>query len=402
MQTQPPAELSQGRKLLFGAIVLALFCVTIEGIARIVWRRLEAESLSTHYQKGEAILANDTINYMKVADRVYGYKLKPGFRNADNTINAQWVRRRDEVPIARAPQSLRIVCLGDSTTLGTTDEANYPAMLERILDRDAIGYRRYEVINAGAPGWLSDQVALRVHHEVVALKPDAVILYVGFNDFQSYDPLLPVALKSSFTLLYGGTPWMEYASGASKAVALFGAAVRQRRPVEHTAGDYQEAAAHATPPAQRYRFLLSNLAGMAQELESANPSIKIFVGTMVGMWPQTAPDGKMGNPWWVEKHHFTPVQAARFVDELNDLLRGFAAAHGVSLLDLASTFAPLDRTRLQSDFAHMYKDGYELMAWTMFDALRDAGLFTARPSSRHEELLTTYRRASEAGGVDAR
>ena len=391
-----PAELSRGRKLLFGAVVVVLFCFTIEGIARIVWWRLEVASLRTHYQRGEAVLANDTINFMKVPDRVYGYKLKPGFRNESNTINAQGFRRRDEVTIARAPHSLRIVCLGDSTTLGTTDEANYPGMLERILERDAIGYQRYEVINAGVPGWLSDQVALRVHHEVVALKPDAVILYVGFNDFQSYDPMLPVAVKSSFFFVFGEAPWMAYASGASKAVALFTAVAQRRRPLRPTAEDYQDAAAHATPPAQRYRFLLKNLGGMVDELQSANPSIKIFVGTMVGMWPQTPPQGKMEAPWWVEKHHVPPVQTAHFVDELNDQLRGVAASHGASLIDLASTFAPLDRTRLQSDFAHMYKDGYELMAWAMFDALHHAGLFTVRPARRYEELLAAYRRPADA------
>ena len=385
----PVAELSVARKILFGALVLALFFDTIEGLARIVWWRLEAASLRTHYRKGEAILANDTINFMKVPDRIYGYKLKPAFRNGSNTFNAQGFRRRTEVPIARAAESLRIVCLGDSTTLGTNDESNYPGLLERILEEHAMGYRQYEVINAGVPGWLSDQVALRVHHEVVALKPDAVILYVGFNDFQSYDPLLPIAPQSSFVLGFGDAPWMQYASGASKTVALLNA-VRQRRPAGPTAEDYQDAAAHATPPAQRYRFLLRNLADMVQELEAANPSIKIFVGTMVGMWPQTAPEVEMGAPWWVDKHHLTPVQAAHFVDELNDQLRGFAASHGASVIDLASTFAPLDRTRLQSDFAHMYKDGYELMAWAMFEAMRSSGIVTARTSDRYQELLSAY------------
>jgi len=57
---------------------------------------------------------------------------------------------------------------------------------------------------------------------------------------------------------------------------------------------------------------------------------------------------------------------------------------------LAATFGPLDRRRLQFDFAHMKKDGYELMAWAMTDALHRAGLFETRQSDRYQELLRAY------------
>ena len=395
-------ELSTGRKVLLTATVVALLCVTVEGLARIVWWRLERESLRTHYQKGEAILANDAINFMKVPDGIYGYKIKPGFRNAGNTMNSQGFRQRSDVPLARTPGSLRIVCLGESTTLGTDDESNYPGLLGRMLDKGAIGYRQYEVINAGVPGWLSDQIALRVHHQIVAFKPDVAILYVGWNDFQTYDPLRPVASESSFVAGFGGAPLMQYASSASRTVALLNA-LRDRRPAGHTAEEFQDAAAHATPPEQRYRFLLRSLAEIFHEFKSANPSIKIFVCTLVGMWPQTTTDGKMVVPFWVNQHHVTPAQAAHFVDELNDQLRRFAGAHGAGLIDAAAIFGPLDRQRLQWDFAHMYKDGYELLAGAMFDALRAAGLFTARPDGRYQELLSTYQAPSSAArAVDSR
>jgi lysophospholipase L1-like esterase len=139
---------------------------------------------------------------------------------------------------------------------------------------------------------------------------------------------------------------------------------------------------------------LRNLDDIVRELKSANPSTRIFIGTLVGMWPQTAPDGKMGVPWWVEHHHLAPAQAAAYVGELNDQLRGFAASHGAYVIDLAKTFEPLDRTRLQWDFAHMYQDGYELMAWSMLDALRDAGMVSVKPSGRHQALLAAYRTVS--------
>jgi lysophospholipase L1-like esterase len=397
MTSRRHSEPSVGRKILFTALVVGCVCLAIEGVARIVWWRLERQSLKTHYMKGEAVLNNDAINYMKVPDGLYGYQLKPGFRNEWNSVNSQGFHQPDDVPVKRMPGSLRIVCLGESTTFGSTDQWNYPAFLRQILETRAIGFRHYEVINAGVPGWLSDQVALRVEHQIAQFKPDAAILYVGWNDFQSYDPRLPLATESSFALGFGLTPWRQYARSASRAVAILSALYeRQRHPP--TPADYREAEAHSTPPDQRYRFLVQHLDDIVHDLKAANPKTKIFVCTLVGLWPQGSPEAwtKMQVPWFVSHHKLAPEEAARYVRELNDQLRQFAATHDASLVDTAAIFDPLDRTRLQWDFAHMYADGYELMALSMFEALRASGLVKGDASRRYEDLLATYRLSSAA------
>jgi len=61
--------------------------------------------------------------------------------------------------------TLRIVCLGDSTTFGTgsNDDETYPAQLQNILRRRYPG-RNVEVINAGIPGyssWIAGGAAMR-------------------------------------------------------------------------------------------------------------------------------------------------------------------------------------------------------------------------------------------------
>ena len=388
---------SVGRKILFTAMVIGCVCLAIEGVARIAWWQLERQSLKTHYLRGEAVLNNDAINYMRVADGLYGYQMKPGFRNEHNSINSQGFHQREEIPVKRIPGSLRIVCLGESTTFGSTDATNYPAFLKRILETRAIGFRQYEVINAGVPGWLSDQVALRVQHQIAQFKPDVAILYVGWNDFQSYDPRLPVAIESSFALGFGLTPWRQYARSASKAVAIL-SAVYERRSRPPTPDDYREAEAHSTPPDQRYRFLVRHLDDIVHDLKAANPKAKIFVCTLVGLWPQGSPEAwtKMQVPWFVSNHKLTPQEVASYVRELNDQLRQFAATHDASLIDIAAIFDPLDRTRLQWDFAHMYADGYELMALSMFEALCASGLVKGEASRRYETLLATYRLPSSA------
>ena len=105
---------------------------------------------------------------------------------------------------------------------------------------------------------------------------------------------------------------------------------------------------------------------------------------------------KISVPWWVSQHQLAPTDTARFVAELNAELSRFASSHAVTLVDMAAAFDGLDRVRLQPDFAHMYADGYELMAWTFFDALRARGALSGRDNQRHADLLAAYRLRSPA------
>src|SRR4029079_11026397 len=166
-----PRQIGTRRKVAYTALLLAGLCGAVEGMARLVWWQLERKSFRARYEKGEARLANDAITFLKVPDRIYGYTVKPGLRINSQTTNSQGFRQRDNVLSSPVSGSLRIVCLGESTTFGTDDDVNYPRFLGNILTRYAMGYQQYEVINAGVPGWSSDQVALRVHHQIAALEP---------------------------------------------------------------------------------------------------------------------------------------------------------------------------------------------------------------------------------------
>ena len=73
--------------------------------------------------------------------------------------------------------TIRIVCLGSSTTYGDGLDYGdaYPAILQHTLDEKA-GKGTYEVINTGQPGLHLTQIATLVKHEILPLKPDIVIL----------------------------------------------------------------------------------------------------------------------------------------------------------------------------------------------------------------------------------
>jgi acyl-CoA thioesterase-1 len=82
-----------------------------------------------------------------------------------------------------------IVAVGDSLTAGygLSEDAAYPALLERRLRAD--GYR-YTVVNAGISGETSTGAANRMEW-IMTLNPDIVILATGANDgLRGIDPAL--------------------------------------------------------------------------------------------------------------------------------------------------------------------------------------------------------------------
>ena len=382
-------DLSLSRKLLYAGLTIAILALVVEGLAQLVWWRLGRSTLQIHAVMGRQLLKNDAINFMKVADAVYGYRLKTNFEAPGVHINSAGFHQADEVPVARVPDSFRIICLGESTTFGTGDSSNYPTFLREIVEKQSKTYKHFEVINAGVPGWVSDQVALRVEHQLVNFDPDAVILYVGWNDFQSYPPMAPPPATTIFETMYGNTPWTQFAADTFKTVALASAVYDRLRRMQAAASKTRI----ANSPEVRYRFFLLNLDDIVHRFQAANPKVKIFVCTLVGLWPQGSPRSweKISVPPWVKTNQVSSTDVARYVEEMNDQLRLFARTRELPLIDMAKVFSGLDRTRLQFDFAHMNPDGYELMAWTMFSALRDAGLVKGEMDSRYEQLLAMYK-----------
>jgi hypothetical protein len=379
------------RKLAFSLLTVALVMGVIEGIAQIVWWRLEADVFARQMAAGERILRNDAVGFMKVAHGEYGYTMKPGFRRGSVAINSQGFHQTDEIPVARREGYLRIACLGESTTFGNAPDSSYPGFLRSILTQHAGGFRGYEVINAGVPGWVSDQVALRAEREVARFAPDVVILYLGWNDFQSYTPFAPPPSTSYFTTAYEGREWKQQVTGWSKSLALASAW-------------YHSGAATAAPSVptdsgsagQRYRFLWASIDRIAAAVRRENPEVKIVVSTLVGRWPHGTPEewAKIPSVWWMTQNGVTPQQAAAHVSAFNDALRQFAADRRLTVVDTAAAFDSLDRARLQYDWAHMYSDGYELMAWTMFSRLVAAEIVDGNPAEpRHTELRSRYQLA---------
>ena len=379
------------RKVLYSSVVVCLVFILIEGTARIIWARMEGRVFRGRIAHGEQALLNSGLNFFSMPHRIYGYTLRPGSHHESIQINGQGFHQRDEIPVQRRPGFLRVICLGESTTFGVSADISYPSYLRGALAACGRGFQGYEVINAGVPGWVSDQIALRSQHELASFHPDAVILYVGWNDFQSYDPLSHLAATSYFEQAFGETKWKQYATHWLRSVALLSAWYHSRPPEGHPAL-HAPAPGSEIPPEKLYAFTRASLDQTVTAFRGANPAVKIFVCTLVGRWPQGADQDwhDIPLPWWVAEHHLSRPEAGRFVHQFNDDLRRFARRRGLFVIDAEREFENLNRLDLLRDWLHMYSEGYELLAWTMFSSLRDAGVVGGEPAPRYAELIAKY------------
>ncbi len=99
-------------------------------------------------------------------------------------VNSMGFRGFETVPGSK--DSLRVVCLGASTTYGTNlaYQETYPYLLQRFLDDMAVDYR-HEVINAGQPGLDLKQIACLVDNDITKLEPDIVVVMSINNNFKA-------------------------------------------------------------------------------------------------------------------------------------------------------------------------------------------------------------------------
>jgi lysophospholipase L1-like esterase len=122
-------------------------------------------------------------------DPLYGWRNKPGaegkLRMVDSVsevkINSHGLRSDKDYPFTRN-EKFRIAIMGDSFTwgYGVDNRDRFSDVLERDLFTN-----RVEVINAGVPGYGTDQELLLYENEIRKYKPDIVIVAMDLTDVYS-------------------------------------------------------------------------------------------------------------------------------------------------------------------------------------------------------------------------
>jgi len=150
-----------------------------------------------------------------VDDPDFGWVLSPGFdgeiEGIRYTVNSLGFRG-DDIQRKKPKGTLRVLCLGDSTTYGVMVQGTriYAQLLKGKLS-ESLAPRGVEVLNGGVPGYSSLQVALFLSEQGFALEPDLITLCVGVND-----SLLNPGFCSSDSELY--VPWRRAAHKAKLAL----------------------------------------------------------------------------------------------------------------------------------------------------------------------------------------
>jgi lysophospholipase L1-like esterase len=172
------------KAIAFSAILTVGFLLALEGGLRL-YAYVRAE-----WMRGKGLPPPGERSAYQVSDPVLGYALKPGYNAKGISINTLGFRGPEIAP-EKPRGTTRIFAIGDSTTFGLSGEnCPYPEQLQRLLDNQ-YGLGRFEVINAGVEGYGTDYALRLLETRIVPLKPDLVLVYVGWNDLYSTSPYNP-------------------------------------------------------------------------------------------------------------------------------------------------------------------------------------------------------------------
>jgi lysophospholipase L1-like esterase len=258
----------------------------------------------------------------------------------------------------------RIVVLGGSAVFGSgasSDAATFPALLQAVLH--ARGRREVEVVNAGAPAYVSGQELARLIYEIMDLEPDVVIVYDGFNDLNSpllFDPR--PGYPSNFAWLEQSVHFNSFrtlvAYRARLAVQSSGLGFWARRLRGARDGVVPSGPAVDADIIETYR---RNLDRMVSVMRARGiRAVCVFQPTLLARRQRTAAEDAVVA--YMERRH--PGYTARFAGlqpRAVEAMRAVAAARGVPFVDLSGLFDGSTET-IFIDTAHVTDRGNALIA----------------------------------------
>lgn len=173
-------------KLVKPLIVIAVLFVGLEIGGRIKVARLVSKDtvMSKETSWGQS-LSPTKGNLVIVMDPFAGYIMKPN-QKFKNTVINKWGFRTRDFEEEKPAGVYRIIITGGSAAYGSNvfdDKDMFDRLLEAKLN--AAGTRKFEVINTGTIAYISSQELGLFIHYLMRFKPDMVINFTGWNDFNN-------------------------------------------------------------------------------------------------------------------------------------------------------------------------------------------------------------------------
>ena len=173
---RPTRHISTRRKVTFAAVLVVLAGLSCEGAVRVrAWIKYGTSSSSI----SDGLLVRDPATGLLIPRAGYNQQS----RNISFSINSLGFRG-DEIAQQKPANTVRIACLGASTTFSTeasNNHATWPAQLQAALEHEYPAVA-FEVINAAVPGYVITENLINLRHRVLPLDPDLVIYYEANND----------------------------------------------------------------------------------------------------------------------------------------------------------------------------------------------------------------------------
>ncbi|HUL71523.1 MAG TPA: SGNH/GDSL hydrolase family protein [Vicinamibacterales bacterium] len=171
-----PVTIPARRKLLYAFVLVVLALLLCEGALRVrAWIR---------YGSAATGVRDPMLVYDRDADL---YVPRPGYEVKGAKIHIKINSlgfRGDEFARAKPPGTVRIACLGASTTFCaevSSNQATWTARLQQKL-RQAYPGVNIEVVNAAVGGYVASDNLKNLRHRVLPLDPDLVIYYEANNE----------------------------------------------------------------------------------------------------------------------------------------------------------------------------------------------------------------------------
>jgi hypothetical protein len=131
------------------------------------------------------------------------FRYPPSTTMPDGLTTNSFGFRGPDLAVDKPPRTIRIACVGASTTVDSHHFAwSYPELMQHWLNRWAQAtqrHLRFEVINAGREAIRSSDIRAIVQYEVLPLAVDYVLYYEGANQCGLPDMLRHVQVTGEFT-----------------------------------------------------------------------------------------------------------------------------------------------------------------------------------------------------------
>jgi lysophospholipase L1-like esterase len=272
----------------------------------------------------------------------------------------------DEFRLAKTPGTLRIACIGSSTTEGGNPEGHegsYPRLLQHILEERTGG--PVEALNFGMAGWTTAEEMVNYFLVVQDYAPDVVIIHEAVNDV---DPRRWPGFRTDYshyrkpwTVVHYSLPYRllvrfsdVFAASQLKTAAFDLQSIVTRPPQ----GPLRDAGGHL-PPETAVAFR-RNVLTIAEHARGHGGRVVLA----------TVPyDPQGGEAVYREG-----------IDEHNRILRELAAANGFVLADVDARGRALagGTHRFFLDLVHMTPEGNRFKAQVIAEAMTENGLVPQR------------------------